>query len=108
MKQSNPRRQVSFNIEEELYNEFKKRMLDDHTTPTAYLTRCIRERVERETVQFQVDSRLYRQFTELAGPGMPSRRNCCWTISAGRWKRPGRRRRGGADLSPVRQGPPMV
>ena len=66
MKQSNPRRQVSFNIEEELYNEFKKRMLDDHTTPTAYLTRCIRERVERETVQFQVDSRLYRQFTELA------------------------------------------
>ena len=41
-------------------------MLDDHTTPTAYLTRCIRERVERETVQFQVDSRLYRQFTELA------------------------------------------
>ena len=49
MKQSNPRRQVSFNIEEELYNEFKKRMLDDHTTPTAYLTRCIRERVERET-----------------------------------------------------------
>ena len=59
MKQSNPRRQVSFNIEEELYNEFKKRMLDDHTTPTAYLTRCIRERVER-------DSRLYRQFTELA------------------------------------------
>ena len=66
MKQSNPRRQVSFNIEEELYNEFKKRMLDDHTTPTAYLTRCIRERVERETVQFQVDSRLYRQFTGLA------------------------------------------
>ena len=66
MKQSNPRRQVSFNIEEELYNEFKKRMLDDHTTPTAYLTRCIRERGERETVQFQVDSRLYRQFTELA------------------------------------------
>ena len=66
MKQSNPRRQVSFNIEEELYNEFKKRMLDDHTIPTAYLTRCIRERVERETVQFQVDSRLYRQFTELA------------------------------------------
>ena len=62
MKQSNPRRQVSFNIEEELYNE----MLDDHTTPTAYLTRCIRERVERETVQFQVDSRLYRQFTGLA------------------------------------------
>lgn len=41
-------------------------MLDDHTTPTAYLTRCIRERVERETVQFQVDSRLYRQFTGLA------------------------------------------
>ena len=66
MKQSNPRRQVSFNIEEELYNAFKKRMLDDHTTPTAYLTRCIRERVERETVQFQVDSRLYRRFTELA------------------------------------------
>ena len=66
MKQSNPRRQVSFNIEEELYNEFKKRMLDAHTTPTAYLTRCIRERVERETVQFQVDSRLYRQFTGLA------------------------------------------
>ena len=66
MKQSKPRRQVSFNIEEELYNEFKKRMLDDHTPPTAYLTRCIRERVERETVQFQVDSRLYRQFTGLA------------------------------------------
>ena len=66
MKQLNPRRQVSFNIEEELYIEFKKRMLDDHTTPTAYLTRCIRERVERETVQFQEDSRLYRQFTELA------------------------------------------
>ena len=66
MKQSNPRRQVSFSIEAELYNEFKKRMLDDHTTPTAYLTRCIRERVERETVQFQVDSRLYRQSTERA------------------------------------------
>lgn len=42
------------------------------------------------------------------GPGMPSRRNCCWTISAGRWKRPGRRRRDGADLSPLRQGSPVV
>lgn len=66
MKESGTRRQVSFNVDEELYTEFKKRMLDDHTTPTAYLTRCIRERVERETVQFQVDSRLYRQFTQLA------------------------------------------
>ena len=103
MKQSNPRRQVSFNIEEELYNEFKKRMLDDHTTPTAYLTRCIRERVERETVQFQVDS-----LPGWPGPGMPSRRNCCWTVSAGRWKRPGRRKRDGADLSPLRQEPPVV
>ena len=108
MKQSNPRRQVSFNIEEELYNEFKKRMLDDHTTPTAYLTRCIRERVERETVQFQMTAACTGSSLSWPGPGMPSLRNCCWAISAGRWKRPGRRKRDGADLSPLRQGPPVV
>ena len=65
MKESGTRRQVSLHVDEELYTEFKKRMLDDHTTPTAYLTRCIRERVERETVQFQVDSRLYRQNDDM-------------------------------------------
>ena len=37
MKEPGTCRQVSFNIEEELYTEFKKRILDDHATPTAYL-----------------------------------------------------------------------
>lgn len=41
------RRQVSFNIDDNLYTEFKKLMIEDRTTPTAYITRCIKERVDR-------------------------------------------------------------
>lgn len=41
------RRQVSINIDDELYLAFKILMLEDRTTPTAYITRCIQERVER-------------------------------------------------------------
>ena len=40
------RRQVSFNINEALYIEFKKLMLEDRTTPTAYITHCIQQRVK--------------------------------------------------------------
>lgn len=44
--QEKKRRQVSFNIEDNLYNEFKKLMLEERTTPTADFTRYIQKRVE--------------------------------------------------------------
>lgn len=42
------RRQVSFNIDDDLYTDFKKLMLDERTTPTADITRHIKERVEKD------------------------------------------------------------
>lgn len=40
------RRQVSFNIDDALYSEFKKVMIDQRTTPTAFITRAIKEAVD--------------------------------------------------------------
>ena len=40
------RRQVSFNINDNLYIEFKKLMLEERTTPTADITRYIQKRVD--------------------------------------------------------------
>lgn len=40
------RRQVSFNIDDNLYTEFKKLMLEERTTPTADLTHYIKIRVD--------------------------------------------------------------
>lgn len=40
------RRQVSFNIDDALYTEFKKVMIDQRTTPTAFITRAIKEAVD--------------------------------------------------------------
>lgn len=40
------RRQVSFNIDDALYSEFKKVMIDQRTTPTAFITRTIKEAVD--------------------------------------------------------------
>ena len=45
MKQQKVRRQVSFNIDDNLYTEFKKLMLEERTTPTADITRYIQKRV---------------------------------------------------------------
>jgi hypothetical protein len=49
------RRQVSFNINDELYTEFKKLMLEDRTTPTAYITYCIKQRVEKGSQEKKED-----------------------------------------------------
>ena len=46
-KQEQKRRQVSFNIKDDLYTEYKKVMLEERTTPTADITRYIQERVDR-------------------------------------------------------------
>jgi hypothetical protein len=37
---------VSFNIDRELYSEYKKIMIDERTTPTADLTRHIKQVVD--------------------------------------------------------------
>jgi hypothetical protein len=50
------RRQVSFNIDDNLYTEFKKLMLEDRTTPTAYITRSIMERVQRGSANKQEEN----------------------------------------------------
>jgi len=39
------RRQVSFNIDDTLYTEYKKLMLDEGRTPTGDITRYIQSRV---------------------------------------------------------------
>lgn len=44
------RRQVSFNIDDNLYTEFKKLMLEDRTTPTAFITYCIQQRVKQGSI----------------------------------------------------------
>lgn len=50
MKQQKVRRQVSFNIDDNLYTEFKKLMLEERTTPTADITRYIQKRVNVEEI----------------------------------------------------------
>jgi hypothetical protein len=40
------RRQVSFNIDETLYDDYKKLMREEGRTPTGDITRYIRNRVE--------------------------------------------------------------
>ncbi|WP_457945413.1 hypothetical protein [Caproiciproducens sp. LBM24188] len=46
-QQEKKRRQVSFNIDDNLYIEYKKLMLEERTTPTADLTRYIQKRVNK-------------------------------------------------------------
>jgi hypothetical protein len=45
-QQEKNRRQVSFNIDDNLYTEYKKLMLEERTTPTADITRYIQKRVD--------------------------------------------------------------
>jgi len=45
--QKKTRRQVSFNIDDKLYTEYKKLMLDEGRTPTGDITRYILSRVEK-------------------------------------------------------------
>ena len=43
------KKKVTFNVDEELYLEYKKIMLDKRTTPTADLNKHIRKVVEENT-----------------------------------------------------------
>lgn len=48
------RRQVSFNINDTLYTEYKKLMLKEGRTPTGDITRYIRNRVEEAKIKGEI------------------------------------------------------
>ncbi|WP_321832892.1 hypothetical protein [Clostridium butyricum] len=54
------RTQVSFNIDADLYLNFKKVMLDKRTTPTAHITRFIQKEVE-SSLEVQKEMKLVEQ-----------------------------------------------
>ena len=45
-EEQSKRRQVSINVDDNLYTEYKKLMLDERTTPTADITRYFQKRVD--------------------------------------------------------------
>lgn len=59
------RRQVSFNIDDELYSSYKKIMIDKRTTPTVDLTQHIQEVVRKS---FVIDEALLEEYSKIINP----------------------------------------
>lgn len=55
-KQQKVRRQVTFNIDCELYDKYKKVMIDKHTTPTTNITTHIKKEVIKFDFENAIDN----------------------------------------------------